>query len=71
MKVIALIEPPQGDVIEKILRHCGLWHSASPRAPPGEDRPLHDPDSDSDCQQAPDAPRELTFVDQDTFWAEF
>jgi hypothetical protein len=25
MKVIAFIEPPQGDVIEKILRHCGLW----------------------------------------------
>ena len=24
MKVVAFIEPPQGDVIEKILRHCGL-----------------------------------------------
>ena len=32
MKVIAFIEPPQGDVIEKILRHCGLWHTS--RAPP-------------------------------------
>ena len=27
MKVIAFIEPPRGDVIEKIMRHCGLWHS--------------------------------------------
>jgi hypothetical protein len=25
MKVVAFLEPPQGDVIEKILRHCGLW----------------------------------------------
>ncbi|MDI9430747.1 MAG: transposase [Planctomycetota bacterium] len=32
MKVIAFIKPPQADVIEKILRHCGLWHSS--RAPP-------------------------------------
>lgn len=40
MKVIAFIEPPQGDVIEKILRHCGLWHSSSPRAPPDGPREL-------------------------------
>ena len=32
MKVVAFIEPPQGDVIEKILRHCGLW---DPRIAPG------------------------------------
>ena len=33
MKVVAFIEPPQSDVIEKILRHCGLWFaSSSPRA---------------------------------------
>ena len=25
MKVVAFLESPQGDVIEKILRHCGLW----------------------------------------------
>ncbi len=40
MRVIAFIEPPQGDVIEKILRHCGLWHSPSPRAPPDGPREL-------------------------------
>ncbi len=34
MRVIAFIEPPQGAVIEKILRHCGLWQPSTPRAPP-------------------------------------
>ena len=42
MKVIAFIEPPQGAVVEKILRHCGLWHPSSPRAPPAE--AAYDPD---------------------------
>ena len=28
--MVAFIEPPQGDVIEKILRHCRLWCHASP-----------------------------------------
>ena len=55
MKVIALIEPPQGAVIEKILRHCGLWRST--RGPPGDGR-------------TPDAPRELTFVPEDAIWTE-
>ena len=44
MKVVAFIEPPQGDVIEKILRHCGLWRPASPREPPAGDLRVHDPD---------------------------
>ena len=65
MKVIAFLEPPQGEVIEKILRHCGLWHASAPRAPPAEDASVHDPDE----------PRELTYVDIDTFessfWADF
>jgi hypothetical protein len=34
MKVISFIERRQSDVIEKILRHCGLWKETSPRAPP-------------------------------------
>jgi hypothetical protein len=34
MKVIAFIEAHQGDVIRKILEHCGLWHDPPPRAPP-------------------------------------
>ena len=64
MKVVAFIEPPQGDVIEKILRHCGLWQ---PRPPPGESC-LHDGEVDVDDY---DASGELTCVDEDTFWATF
>jgi hypothetical protein len=71
MKVVAFIEPPQGDVIEKILRHCGLWRPSSPRAPPSGDGWVHDPDGDADSRAASDEPRELTFVDEATFWATF
>ena len=71
MKVIAFIEPPQGEVIEKILRHCGLWCPASPRAPPPGDLRVHDPDGDWESDSASQEPRELTFVDEDTFWATF
>ena len=31
MKVISFIEPPQEAVVEKILRHCGLWDEPAPR----------------------------------------
>ena len=34
MKVIAFIEQHQREVIEKILRHCGLWGEALAGAPP-------------------------------------
>jgi hypothetical protein len=34
MKIIAFIERRQTDVIEKILRHCGLWEESSARGPP-------------------------------------
>jgi len=34
MKIIAVIEARQTDVIEKILRHCGVWDSRPTRAPP-------------------------------------
>jgi hypothetical protein len=72
MKVIAFIDPPQGEVIEKILRHCGPWHHLAPRAPPAGDGWVHDPETDSDTQPAAgDEPRELTFVDEATFWATF
>ena len=68
----ALIEPPQGAVVEKILRHCGLWNPSTPRAPPATDGWVYDPDGDSDSQTAPsDEPRELTYVDIDTFEATF
>jgi hypothetical protein len=34
MKVVAFIDPPQGEVIEKILRHCGLRRRSAPTPPP-------------------------------------
>ena len=72
MKVVAFIEPPQADVIEKILRHCGLWCASSPRAPPARDLRVYDPDGEADRQTTAFAePRELTFVDMDTFEAAF
>jgi hypothetical protein len=37
MKIIAFIERRQTEVIEKILRHCGLWEESSARAPPTEE----------------------------------
>ena len=72
MTVVAFLEPPQGDVIEKILRHCGLRCPSSPRAPPVEDGWVHDPDGDAYRDTSgSDEPRELTFVDEATFWATF
>ena len=71
MKVVAFIEPPQGDVIEKILRHCGLWCPSSPRAPPAGDGLVHDPNGNWESASASQELRELTFVDEATFWATF
>jgi len=34
MKIIAFIERHQTEVIEKILRHCGLWEESPARGPP-------------------------------------
>ncbi len=34
MKIIAFVEARQGEVIRKILQHCGLWHDPPTRAPP-------------------------------------
>ncbi len=68
MKVIAFIEPPQGVVIEKIMRHCRLWQPSVPRAPPSPDAWVHDPDGQMPfCHE----PREPTYVDIDTFEATF
>ena len=65
MKVVAFLEPPQADVIEKILRHCGLWHAT--RAPPGDNGFVHAPDGHSQADS--DAPWDLTFVAEDAIWA--
>jgi hypothetical protein len=37
MRIVAFIKPTQHALIEKILRHCGLWEE-SPRAPPPDER---------------------------------
>ncbi len=66
MKVIAFLEPPQTDVIEKILRHCGLWHAT--RAPPAGEDLVHGPDGHSQADS--DAPWDLTFVAEDAIWGE-
>jgi hypothetical protein len=68
MKIVSLIERCQGDVIEQILRHGGLWEGplrthAGPRAPPDAARRVStespdrqfDPDSEfleSECQES-------------------
>ena len=64
MKIIAFIEARQGDLIRKILEHCGLRHDPPPRAPPNLRRsPQTQPKADaSTCD--PDA--SLTYeVDPD------
>ena len=72
MNVVAFIDPPQGDVIEKILRHCGLWQASAPRAPPDVDGLVHELDGSADSHTASsDEPGELTYVDMDTFLAAF
>ena len=66
MAVVALIEPPQHDVIEKILSHCGLWRSAAARAPPADSI---DPSGDGSgsTNGSDNEPAELTYVDMATF----
>ncbi len=43
MKIVAFIEARQGEVIRKILEHCGLWHDPPPRAPPSPSSPFQTP----------------------------
>ncbi|MEA1952186.1 MAG: hypothetical protein U9N87_12440 [Planctomycetota bacterium] len=59
-------------MIEKILRHCELWRTSPPRPPPDVDGLFHEADGFADEQTPPsDEPRELTYVDIDTFLATF
>ena len=76
MKVVSFLEPPQGEVIEKILRHCGLWQASTPRGPPDGDGLVLELDaaysnsSISSSDQA-DESQELTCVDIGTFLESF
>jgi len=66
MKIISFIDPLQEAVIEKILRHCGLWKASAPRGPPDPVGLVHEPDYES-MDQTPG----LTCIDMDTFLATF
>ena len=76
MKVVTFLEPPPAEVIEKILRDCGLWQSSTPRAPPDVDGLVLELDavySDSTINSPDqvDQSQELTYVDIDTFLSTF
>jgi hypothetical protein len=76
MKIVSFIDPPQNSVIEKILRHCGLWQTSSPRGPPDVDGLVLELDaaySDSTINSPDqvDQSQELTYVDIDTFLSSF
>lgn len=66
MKVISFIEPPQQDVIEKILRHCGLWQEPA-RGPPAESASIADRDA---VQEALSELSEIVRVPIDEFLAD-
>ena len=51
LKITGFIDPRQQDVIEKILRHCGLWEPPTARAPPPAP-PLRELQYVSDLQYA-------------------
>jgi hypothetical protein len=76
MQVVSFIEPPQEEVIEEILRHCGLWQSRSPRAPPDVDELVLELDAAYsgnaiDAPNEADESHEVTYVDIDTFLEDF
>jgi hypothetical protein len=76
MKVVSFIEPPQADVIEAILKHCGLWQASSPRAPPDVDELVLEldaayADNSISSLDQDDQSQELTYVDNDTFLESF
>ena len=75
MKVVSFIEPPQADVIEAILKHCGLWQAQAARGPPEVDNLFLEldasyMDSSIDSQDQAEPP-ELTYIDIDPFLESF
>lgn len=76
MQVVSFIEPSQPNVIEAISKHCGLWETGVPRAPPEVDELVLDleaafADSSLESADQADPSQELTYVDIDTFLASF
>ena len=75
MKMVSFIEPPQADVIEEILKHCGLWQARAARGPPEVDHLVLEldasyMDSSIDSQDQAEPP-ELTYIDIDPFLESF
>jgi len=75
MKIVSFIEPPQADVIEAILTHCGL-SLRSPRAPPEVNELVLELDAafaanSLESRDRADESQDLTYVDIDTFLASF
>ena len=72
-KYVPIIDPPQGEVIEKILRNCGLWRASAPRPPRDVAGLVRDLDGCFSDRQtgSSDQAGELTFVDMHTFEANF
>ena len=76
--MVSFIEPPQADVIEEILMHCGLWQARAARGPPEVDQVDHlvleldasYMDSSIDSQDQAEPP-ELTYIDIDPFLESF
>jgi Putative transposase len=56
------MERLHAEVIEKTLRHCGLWRDSSPRPPPGEEGLVYVAEDDEGEQAYCDGPEELAFV---------
>ncbi|MFC1763232.1 transposase [Planctomycetota bacterium] len=75
MKVISFIEPPQAQVIEKILKHCGLWQKSVSRAPPDIGGLARDLDFTFSGKKSdfsgPDQALDLIYENIDTFLATF
>ena len=76
MQVVSFIEPPQADVIEAILKHCGLWQPPRSRAPPEVHAVVLEPDAaysgnSLDWPDEVEPSPELTYVDIDTFLENF
>jgi len=75
MTVVSFIEPPQAEVIEKILKHCGLWQEPASRAPPDIDGLARKLDWGFSGEKVgfPESKlsQELTYEDIDTFLATF
>ena len=75
MKVVSFIEPPQAEVIEQILRHCGLWQEPASRAPPDVNGLVQDLDFGfSTPQNTPrqsNQAQDVIYEDIDTFLANF